>query len=446
MLTRKQLKYITAVLSPILDKLGIDCAIFQEKLSEAMRVIDNIDHDELFKHSPKEGQENLLHYIHQVICQQLKEQEELFLKQVIKETKVKTLTHESLRLALENRPQESYVHQKISAQIKLFDRLRELGGDIPLGRVWQFVIDGRAHDQGAYAFENEAGYILAALKGLHFALADITKKPDAEWLKSLHGMFTHDVAVNLRRIEGLCFELSLPQRRMVFEANASIASLSFFQRSLSIQRFSEGFRHVQSCNYGGLVVKADEFEEIIEPELLRRKNWLSYSVTPDPTQRDCLKIRLHFYKHTDNTFITRKVIMARINELFENFELFVHNARNDVERLLACIYIFREITLHHPFMDGNLRTSLANFNRVLLQQGFPMVIFENPNKHDLKMPRAFCCAVIDAMQTDEAYKDRLYEAVDKCLEPNLTWIAFENAHQYRPECDTSSASMTRASP
>jgi hypothetical protein len=62
------------------------------------------------------------------------------------------------------------------------------------------------------------------------------------------------------------------------------------------------------------------------------------------------------------------------------------------------------------------------------------------------MPRAFCCAVIDAMQTDEAYKDRLYEAVDKCLEPNLTWIAFENAHQYRPECDTSSASMTRASP
>jgi Fic/DOC family len=80
-----------------------------------------------------------------------------------------------------------------------------------------------------------------------------------------------------------------------------------------------------------------------------------------------------------------------LDKIFQIYEDKIKKIEKPEERLLAALWIVRELEVNHVFSDGNGRTSIAAFLGFLWNdQELPMALFYDPNILDGNGPEKLC--------------------------------------------------------
>lgn len=316
--------------------------------------------------------------------------------------------------------EDSYVKEKLIAQLELYKVMIEKGCYISFVDVWKFVIDGKNHAMGAYAFEDEGGYIVAALKAFTFAI-NYKKKRDCDYVEELHStaidkVYKYEMPSNNFNITHDCVTFSLDAN------NAPNIQKNFDKYSIDMAR-EKGFK--KAISEYVLPIDEDDFSEIRNnpdqalASFTRVRAFPSCTTTPPLVP--CKKVKITSYPTNDNENKTY------LNQLRKVYNALLLKSTKDIDRLLSCIYLFRELTIAHVFSDRNLITSLINFNVELGRNGFPYVNFENPNLHDFHKPNKFAAVVIQSMYgIEDSHKEALLQQLNQLYDENLSWQGWKN--------------------
>ncbi len=85
--------------------------------------------------------------------------------------------------------------------------------------------------------------------------------------------------------------------------------------------------------------------------------------------------------------------------LLENYNKSIQSAKTPLDTLLAIIKYAQFCEQLHPFIDGNCRTfGMLMLNHLLMRNGFPPAILENPNRLDAFSEKQLLVEVINGMQ------------------------------------------------
>ncbi len=244
-----------------------------------------------------------------------------------------------------------YVLDKLIAQAEVWQIMQNNPKlkDFPFADIWRFCMDVEFQKYGAYAFENEPGYMVATLKTLAFGL----QLQNPTYLD--------------------CIELNETCGQNV------LSSLNYDSKPLNTGVAHEG----SDLSYG-----IYGFSEIDEEGLTDLRERQSEFFTFNP------KI--------GKVFLTKHIRTEHIQQiqfLFEQHQKKIATAQDNIgERLIAHIWLAREISLQHHFKDGNGRTAQILLLSLLANDPYlPMMLLDtNPNL-DTNGPVAFIKRVLQGM-------------------------------------------------
>lgn len=235
-----------------------------------------------------------------------------------------------------------YVFDKLTAQAEVWkvmqknDKLKKF----PFQEIWRFCIDIEFQEFGPYIFENEAGYIVGFLKALAFGL-DLKNPSPLDYIE-----------INQKCGKGV------------------------FNDIQGTTPFSSRLRGDNLYDLGSFgIMKFTEIDQEGLEDLRQRANiTLGYTKFQEKADRGILHISpIPIQKNFDN-----------IQFLFEEHKRRILSANNRGERLIAHLWLWRELEVHHHFMDGNIRTSSILFLSLLANDPeLPMMLLDtNPNLID----------------------------------------------------------------
>ncbi|NNM60514.1 MAG: hypothetical protein HKM04_11980 [Legionellales bacterium] len=338
-----------------------------------------------------------------VVIQKLQEQENDLIGKIGLQLSSIDINNIELFIQKLNEQAASYPKEKLLAQAKLFKLLHQKQINYPFHMLWQVVIDGKNHKDGAYAFEDEAGYVVAALNTFTLALEQSHPISSGD-IKKLHA---HAVE-NVYRIDGNAFALH-PE-------TSTITANIFTKKIGSFSSFG---------SYSLEMIDEDDFQCAKNEKEIRRPAsylapWIHKTVVNESLVDEYMvKVNYNYYNGYE----------VLLNNILTTHYQLIERAENGIEELLACIYLFREITIHHFFSDGNLRTSLLNFNSLLVKYGFNLIIFENPNRHDFHRPYKFARKVLNAMvNISDELKNKALIFLNEQFKgrENISWQEWQN--------------------
>ncbi|HXW53756.1 MAG TPA: hypothetical protein VEL47_06600 [Myxococcota bacterium] len=279
------------------------------------------------------------------------------------------LTEDALKDYLQSH-KNSYPAQKLLAQLKVWRELQkhEKTKRFPIGEVWRFVIDSDRQDKGPYAFEDEPGYIRGALNGLAYALQSYNDTGgDAVWY-----MNVHDVTVDGAE----------KQRDKVIEP---------LEKGYSSRLVAYGFDGLDSDEKG--VRDLWEQQSFFEKRSGDRKN--TY-VSEGDSGRTSAIVDPVWKKIAQTNPSDQRFVQAA--ELFCRLRKFLTGNPSVPERLMAYLWLARELEINHFFSDANGRAS--NFellSMIAKDPDLPMLMFENPNVLDVNGPEKLLVRVLQGM-------------------------------------------------
>lgn len=258
---------------------------------------------------------------------------------------------------LKNNPQyNQYVLDKLIAQAEVWKIMQNNPKlkDFPFKDIWRFCIDVDFQKHGAYIFENEPGYIISTLKALALSLK--TQKP------------THFdyIAINKQCGENVQIEFidNYHGRGLVYLSTEVRYDSVIFTYPTS-KTDPEGLKDLQERSE-------------IENNFFTLSNNLTMDMRPISYQENIRKMMFLFEEHD-------KKILA---------------SKNKIDRILAHIWLARELELHHHFGDGNGRTShLLLLSLIANDPHLPMMLLDTDvNLIDSTGPIATLKRVIQGME------------------------------------------------
>lgn len=245
----------------------------------------------------------------------------------------------------------SYPAKKLLIQAKVFQEMEKIPGfkDIRFEDVWKFVIDGKKWKDGAYAFENEPGYIVATLQGMLTALQARKDIKTPDWYINIH-----DTCVN--------------EVRSQFGQRENIS------------------KNVQTGTHGFYLGQQDRDELGLQDlEKQKRGEWLTFHVASN---------KLDAHKGNEDQ------IRERINNLLSGYHHLLDEAKDAADKLIAHLWLVRELEIHHVFSDGNGRSSMLALQCLAsgANSGILPMLFWDPNILDANSPHKLCQRAIVAMK------------------------------------------------
>lgn len=251
-----------------------------------------------------------------------------------------------------------YVLEKLTVQAEVW---REMGKNekmknFPFEEIWRFVIDGMHEDKGPYYFEDEPGYIVASLKALLKALQGIDN-PTLKWYAGLH-----DEAVGEVFKEG---------KRGRYEE---------FEKGIYLNT------GVPGPDY--LIGKGRYDSDYDDMGIRDLKERGSGKSQPRP----------FIFKESEK-IIQSVYDYESAPKIFSKFNEFVSKEENPVMRLMANVWLVREMELRHLFGDANRRTAMFGlYCFVAKDLDLPMVLLHNPAVIDGNGPEKLLCRLIESME------------------------------------------------
>lgn len=95
---------------------------------------------------------------------------------------------------------------------------------------------------------------------------------------------------------------------------------------------------------------------------------------------------------------TRQVLTEQIKKFIEIYNKNILQASTEIEKIMVIIDLVQSCEQLHPFQDANCRTfCMLFFNHLLLRNGLPFAILENPNEFDLYSRKELLERVIKGM-------------------------------------------------
>lgn len=95
-------------------------------------------------------------------------------------------------------------------------------------------------------------------------------------------------------------------------------------------------------------------------------------------------IRVMSYQFDDDVSDS---LEQRMQVYVDTYKSSIKNANNPIDKLIAIVTFVRDCEQSHPYADGNCRTlCMLLLNHLLMRNGFPPAILDNPNRFD-------CCSI-----------------------------------------------------
>lgn len=276
-----------------------------------------------------------------------------------------TLFITTLRQIQESNLHNHYVMQKLIAQAEVWQVMKANPklNEFPFEDIWCFCIDFEFQKFGAYIFENEPGYMVASLNALKFSLEcknptyldyiEINKKCGENVHKDLYSWIDAADGGDSEFLETILREISV-----------------FFQIPYIDE---EGFKDLKERSANS------SFFQLLS-------NFSNATIGKGP-----FKIQ--------SKGISREQNISKMQFLFEYHQQQISQAKNKAQRLIAHLWLARELELHHHFVDGNGRSS----DKILLSllandPELPMILYNSDlNYMDGNGPIGFVQRILSAM-------------------------------------------------
>jgi hypothetical protein len=297
---------------------------------------------------------------------------------------------------------------------------------IPAEEIWRFFVDGNRQKWGWIEFEKrERGYLRAMIKAFQTIF---TTPPDlGRFIKELHFMATDQVhstlysadnwwGGNKRKYRIINFVYSVMSTETVTK-NGIVELLETIRQQKEASDFLILGLGSNAINKHISIVP-DSVNSLCGSEVTSstksifnfkdRTDNNGFCVHLNPLHnRDVIKkiftnntsISSTYYVNEDKggELDVRAVMEKRMRELLESYH---HStASTPFEKLLEIIKFIRNCERLHPFTDGNTRTfSMLLLNHLLIKNGFPCVIRDEPNKIYAVTIEELCLDVLRGMQ------------------------------------------------
>jgi hypothetical protein len=304
---------------------------------------------------------------------------------------------------------------------------------IPIEEMWRLLIDGDRQQQGCMAFDlREPGYLLAMTKALQKIFtpsADLTN-----FSKRLHALATRNVdklmfshrksGSGVYRISpfiGFSLGFNRATEMGIKELLAEIKNYPD-ENDFPILRMSNGCHYIflypdvvdtlkipdakgRSTKFFYKLHVNEEFkiqEKLItfEPNfnLIKNSNWVELFNLNKIEPRWLYFIFPHARKDYKNKFIPQ-ALHAKAKQYAAVYTQDIMQAKAKLDRLKVIITYIHKCELLHPYLDGNTRTySLMVLNHLLMVNGFPLTIQNNPNNIYAFSVDELIKEVLDGMQ------------------------------------------------
>lgn len=303
----------------------------------------------------------------QLVSRYLLELEEKMVPQDIRKDPVKAAEYFNSKLA--EQP-DFVIWRKLAAEANAWTAMQrnpKLRG-YPMEEIWRFGIDGKYEDlYGPYYFENEPRFIEGWLKGLTKAVN--TNHP----ISSSDYVAYHDTIIeNMKKFVG--------------------GELVTFPFGLRTSRTGFGI------GFGSEWLDQDPHG--LE-DLKRRGEPKGVGLGPIDSLHRNLPQGQFIFSH-DQIQIDHNSVEPPQEWLDKVFTIYNSKIENPAikpeERLLAALWLVRELEINHVFVDANGRSSIVALLGILANDpDLPMALFHDPNILDVNGPEKLCYRCLEAM-------------------------------------------------
>jgi hypothetical protein len=265
-------------------------------------------------------------------------------------------------------------------------------GDIPKKEAWRFLVDGRdqQHESWKDYDDREPGYTLAMSTALSIMLDRVQSSAplDLAFIKLLH--FTALNGVNQTN-----YWQDKKYDKYEFD--------NYDQCGVSLNTMRHGT--INLIAFQEILEKIQKGNPLLHVEISDSPHYAilnSKSVGKDDDVNNIAKKNQHSsFLRSFGSIPNGDVKIADnfFNQLIEKYNITVEQATSPREKLKVIVQFIMECEQSHPYVDGNGRTFctlLLNF--LLIKQGFPAVILEDPNRFDRFDTNSLVDDVINGMQ------------------------------------------------
>lgn len=232
--------------------------------------------------------------------------------------------------------------------------------------LWLLCIDARDHDKGRLVYDTninrEPGYIRAMENAAIHMFQTIEEPLSVELIQKLHKM------ANDRVSNDVCNSVVDFGRMPSGKTN---------KRELEAE--VEDLQEILSYGFADLFGYAtiNEKETIIYLSVMSDLNLLMLTLK---------FFKINYFEGMKADTETR-CASAVLHDIIKEYNQTINSATTADAKLLAIARCAKQIDTLHPFFDGNIRTIVLVINKLLHQNGFPLVMMENPNDMDVKSSR-----------------------------------------------------------
>ncbi len=280
----------------------------------------------------------------------------------------------------------SYPAKKLLAQSEVYKEIEAIpsfAGKVSFSEIGKFVIDGEKWKLGDYAFDDEPGYILGAFKGLVFALKTRDDEKTPDWYIKLHDTCIGEVYTQLGKIKEIFFPLGNTKKR-------------FGNPNLNLTRGFSTYYVASGTRKKALIYCTDTLDSDIygrkDLEEDNRNQWIIYGFD---TMLELKRFGLMTLPDQ-----TPQAIKVRMNKLFSGYQSLLSQAQDNADKLIAYLWLVRELEIHHFFADGNGRSAMLALQSMAcskIAKGIFPMLFYDPNVLDANGPEKLCLRAIEAM-------------------------------------------------
>lgn len=260
---------------------------------------------------------------------------------------------------------------------------KKLRQAIPTNELWRFFVDGwlLQNEESWLTFEKrEPGYLLALAKAFSL-LFDPNASLTAEFIKKLHFTSTEHV------------------KNLNYDNDTSEDKKGDFRKSIDgrwgfplkiVNTTKEGINEIvadlqyqtETYTFSGINIHPKKGHTLSDEEI---------KILEDDTQLNTAKKifeslgnhKMNYYYTLYSKAINESSYYNQILAFIEHYEKNINAANTALDKLSIIVKFIANCERLHPFIDANCRTFcmlLVNF--LLIKNGFPLVIQDNPNRFE----------------------------------------------------------------
>lgn len=287
----------------------------------------------------------------------------------------------------------------------------KLRATIPIEEMWRFFIDGvlQAKDNWIGFEKREPGYLLAMINAFQI-IFDMDSKLDLELIKKIHKVATKDVSNTNYDKHGTKGEF-----RKELNTSCSYGISHGNSTKDGILEILDDVLKNNDCKF----IKGIELSQSESKADLDNEDILKYKTNPE--KLDMLGISYHFRFFTKGK--DEKAFVETVLDFIKTYEKNINAEKSPINKLIAIIKLIRDCERLHPFSDANCRTfCMILTNYLLIRNGFPLAIQNNPNCFDGCTVLELTSEILDGMNnTFNLIKNKsLYDVKTSDILKNVT--------------------------